>query len=128
MATALFKRWQAYQKSFQLAQRIFHLSRKFPIEERYSLTDQIRRSSRSVSANLAEASAKRSYPKHFRSKLTDCAGETAETQVWLDYSLDCGYITKSTHTELTALGEEVGKLLSYMMSNPAKFGSKPIKY
>jgi four helix bundle protein len=116
----------AYQKSFLLAQRIYRISLKFPKEERNSLTDQIRRSSRSVSANLAEASAKRGYPKHFRSKLTDCAGETAETQVWLDYALDCGYLSESTHQELTTLSEEVGKLLSYMMSNPAKFGSKPI--
>jgi four helix bundle protein len=79
---------------------IFHLSKKFPKEEMYSLTDQIRRSSRSVSGNLAEAFRKRKYPKSFVSKLSDSEGEAGETQVWLDYAFACGYIDEKNHAEL----------------------------
>ena len=79
---------------------IFHMSKKFPREEMYSLTDQIRRSSRSVSGNIAEAFRKRKYPKAFVSKLTDADGEAAETQVWLDYALECSYKELKPHAEL----------------------------
>jgi len=81
-----------YQKSYKLSMEIFHLSAKFPKEEMYSLTDQIRRSSRSVPSNIAEAWAKRIYVKHFVSKLSDSLAEEYETEVWLDYSRDCNYI------------------------------------
>ncbi len=84
-----------YKLSFEAAMEIFELTKSFPKEEKYSLTDQIRRSSRSVCANLAEAFRKRKYPKHFISKLNDSESEAAETQTWLDFSLKCNYINKS---------------------------------
>ncbi len=108
----------AYKKSFELAMSIYHLSKKFPTEEKYSLTDQIRRSSRSVSANIAEATRKRRYINHFISKLTDSDAENSETQSWLEYCLACGYINQENFDHLTAISLEVGKLLNYMMSNP----------
>ncbi len=89
-----------FKLSFKYAMEIFRISKSFPKEETYSLTDQIRRSSRSVSANIAEAFRKRRYVKFFVSKLTDCEGEAAETQVWLDYALECNYIDKETHHNL----------------------------
>jgi four helix bundle protein len=114
----------AYQKSFTLAMKIFNISKSFPKEETYSLTDQIRRSSRSVSANISEAYRKREYPKHFHSKLTDSDAENSETQVWLEYSLACKYITNEYYTELLNESKEVGKLINYMILNPKKFGVK----
>ena len=95
-----FKRLVAYQKSVELAMNIFKLSIEFPKEETYSLTDQIRRSSRSVSAQIAEAYRKRRYPKHFISKLSDADAENAETQVWLEYALRCNYINQNQHDSL----------------------------
>lgn len=115
----------AYKKGFQLSMKIFHLSKSFPYEEKYSLTDQIRRSSRSVCANLAEAYRKRNYHKSYIYKLTDCDAENSETQVWLEFALECEYIDKTTFDELTSESEEVGKLLNYMIVNPEKFGVKP---
>ena len=103
---------------------IFELSLSFPKEERYSLTDQIRRSSRSVCANLAEAYRKRDYLKHFLLKITDCLGENSETQVWLDFARHHSYINKETYSEAIALNEEITKLLMYMYNNPYKFGVK----
>ena len=117
----------AYQKSFALAMKIFRVSKSFPKEETYSLTDQIRRSSRSVSANIAEAYRKRDYPKHFHSKLTDSDAENSETQIWLEYSIACQYITNETYTELLNDSKEVGKLINYMILNPKKFGVKEDK-
>ena len=114
----------AYQKSFELSMSVFEMTKSFPKEEKYSLTDQIRRSSRSVSANIAEAYAKRRYPRHFISKLTDSDGENLETQNWLRYSVACAYIEKSIYETLIAKSEEVGKLIRFMMNNPSKFGSK----
>lgn len=111
----------ASKKSFDLAMEIYSVSKNFPSEEKYSLTDQIRRSSRSVSANIAEATRKRKYEKHFVSKLTDSNAENAETQVWLEYSNACNYINKIDLETLTAKSLEVGKLLHYMMNNPDKF-------
>ncbi len=112
----------AYQKSVDLAMRIFEITRSFPKEETYSLTSQIRRSSRSVSANIAEAYRKRKYPKHFSSKLTDSDAENSETQVWLEYSLKCEYISKEKFEQLIKDCIEVGKLINFMMLNPKKFG------
>lgn len=111
----------AYQKGFDLAMDIFKISKTFPIEEKYSLTDQIRRSSRSVCANLAEAYRKRRYPNHFVSKLSDSDTENGETQTWLDFALACEYISLEEHKKLYASAEEVAKLLVFMMNNPAKF-------
>ena len=103
---------------------IFHLSKTFPREEIYSLTDQIRRSSRSVAANIAEGFRKRRYPNMFVSKLTDCDGEATETQVWLDFAFDCGYLSKKNRDQLTLGYEEVGKMLWGMMADPGKFSPK----
>jgi len=111
----------AYKKSFELSMSIFEMTKSFPKEEKYSLTDQIRRSSRSVSANIAEATRKKRYVNHFISKLTDSDSENAETQSWLEYSLACQYISEELFKDLTNKSIEVGKLLSYMMNNPDKF-------
>ena len=113
---------KVYQLAYKLAMDIFLLSKSFPREERYSLTDQIRRSSRSVAANIAEGFRKRRYPNHFVSKLTDCDAEGTETQVWIDFAFDCGYLSQVNRTRLTTGYEEVGKMLSGMMSDPNKFG------
>ena len=112
----------AYQKSFSLAMKIFEITKSFPKEEMYSLTDQIRRSSRSVPANIAEAYRKRVYPKHFHSKLTDSDAENSETQVWMEFSLKCNYISESIYNELLNESNEVGKLINFMLLNPQKFG------
>ncbi|GGG56048.1 four helix bundle protein [Bizionia arctica] len=119
-----FKKLIAYQKAFDLAMSVFEISKSFPKEETYSLTDQIRRSSRSVNANLAEAYRKRKYPKHFISKLTDADGENSETHTWLDFALACKYISNKQHIDLSNKGIEVGKLINYMINNPGKFGVK----
>jgi four helix bundle protein len=116
-----FQELLAYQKSFELAMHIFEVSKHFPSEEKYSLIDQVRRSSRSVSANIAEASRKRQYLKHFLSKLSDSDSENSETQVWLEYAYACKYINFETYTTLNNKSLEVGKLLYYMMANPQKF-------
>ncbi len=120
-----FKDLLAYQKSFLLAMEIFEVSKSFPKEEKYSLTDQIRRSSRSVSANIAEAYRKRVYVKHFASKLTDSDAENSETNVWLEFALACKYIDVETYTNLNDKSIEIGKLINYMINNPEKFGCKP---
>jgi len=112
---------KVYQLAYKLAMEIFHLSKSFPREEIYSLTDQIRRSSRSVAANIAEGFRKRRYPNHFVSKLTDSDAEATETQVWIDFSFDCGYLSKENHDRLTAGYEEVGRMLSGMIADPNKF-------
>lgn len=100
---------------------VFHLSKTFPVEERYALTSQIRRSSRSVAMNLREAWAKRRYEAHFVSKLTDCDGECNETDTSLDFAQDCGYLAERQHHELSELNREVGRMLGAMMANPAPF-------
>ncbi len=114
----------SYQKSMTLSMKIFWISKTFPKDEIYSLTNQIRRSSRSVSANIAEAYRKRDYPRHFHSKLTDADAENSETQVWLKYSIECLYISQEIYTELHNDSEEIGKLINYMILNPKKFGVK----
>lgn len=117
-----FKELLAYKKSFELAIEIFDLSKTFPKEEKYSLTDQIRRSSRSVSANIAESYRKRRYVNHFISKLTDSDAENSETFVWLEFSLQCKYINQETFEILNKKSIEIGKLINYMINNPNKFG------
>ncbi|WP_400080787.1 four helix bundle protein [Winogradskyella sp. R77965] len=119
-----FKKLLAYQKAFDLAMSIYEISKSFPKEETYSLTDQIRRSSRSVNANLSESYRKRRYPKHFISKLTDADGENSETSTWLDFAFACEYISIEQHKDLSHQGIEVGKLINYMINNPVKFGVK----
>jgi len=119
-----FKELLAYKKAFDLSMKIFELSKSFPTEEKYSLTDQIRRSSRSVCANIAEAYRKRRYPKHFVSKLTDSDGENSETTTWLDFALACKYISKEEFIDFSNQSKEIGKLINYMINNPGKFGVK----
>lgn len=114
----------AFKKGFNLAMRIFELSKRFPSEEKYSLTDQIRRSSRSICANIAESFRKRRYPAYFISKLSDSDMENSETQVWLNFALACEYIDEKTFTELNNEVVEIGKLLNFMIENPQKFGVK----
>jgi four helix bundle protein len=115
---------KVYQLAYKLAMEIFNESKAFPKEERYSLTDQIRRSSRSVAANIAEGFRKQRYPNMFISKLADADAEAAETQVWLDFSLDCNYISQKMHEELIKSYEEVGKMLGSMIVKPEKFRIK----
>jgi four helix bundle protein len=110
-----------YQKAYSLAMRIYQVSIHFPVEEKFALTSQIRRSSRSVCLNLREAWSKRRYEAHFVSKLTDCDGENSETDSSLDFARDCGYISDAQHVELVGLSQEVGKMLGAMLNNPAPF-------
>ncbi|WZL88000.1 four helix bundle protein [Salinimicrobium sp. 3283s] len=119
-----FQELLAYQKSIELSMQIFEVSKSFPREEIYSLADQIRRSSRSVSAAIAEAYRKRDYPRHFASKLTDGDAENSETQVWLEYAFRCSYLTEVEYQRLVGESEEVGKLINYMILYPGKFGVK----
>ena len=110
-----------YNLSFTSAMDIFEVSKSFPKEERYSLTDQIRRSSRSVAANLSEAFRKRRYPKNFVSKLSDCEAEAAESQVWLDFALKCNYISEPVHAELFKKYDWIiGKIVN-MIKYPEKW-------
>jgi four helix bundle protein len=119
--TGSFRDLKVYQLAFQSAREVRILSLKFPKEETYSLTDQIRRSSRSVCINIGEGYRKRVYPKHFSSKMTDADGEATETSIWLDFALDCGYITQSEHDTLQIKYNEIGRMLNSMASNPEKF-------
>jgi four helix bundle protein len=115
------KELDTYQLAFETAMEIFNLSKSFPKEELYSLTDQIRRSSRSVCANIAEAFRKRKYPKSFVSKLSDAESESAETQVWLDFALECEYIKKGTYGDLYQKYDHIlGKLVN-MAQHPDKW-------
>jgi four helix bundle protein len=116
---------EVYQVAYALSMKIFHLSKEWPADERYSLTDQIRRSSRSVCANLREAWAKRRYPAHFVSKLSDCDGENSETDTWLDYARDCNYLPIETHAALTKEVESVGKMLGSMLKKATDFTDIP---
>ena len=112
---------ETYQMAFKSAMEIFELTKGFPKEEKYSMTDQIRRSSRSVCANLAEAFRKRKYPKHFISKLSDCEGEAAETQVWLDFAVKCKYIEEEEYLDLMKKYDQtLGKLVN-MALHPEKW-------
>src|SRR4030042_7208629 len=108
---------KVYQLAYKLAMEIFNESKLFPKEERYSLTDQIRRSSRSVAANIAEAFRKRRYPNMLANKLSDADAEATETQVWLDFSLECGYLSRESYEKLAKGYKEIGKMLGSMMLN-----------
>ena len=121
MAVQNVKELEVYQKAYRLAMEIFDVSKSFPSEERFALISQCRRSSRSVAMNLREAWAKRRYEAHFISKLTDCDGENSETDTSLDFALDCEYITKARHSELTALNHEGGRMLGSMLNTPQKW-------
>lgn len=124
MAAQTFRDLTVYKKAFTLAMEIYQLSRKFPQEERYSLTDQVRRSSRSVCSCVGEAYRKRQYKAHFVSKSSDADMENTETRVWLDFALSCQYITQEVWNDLEKESEEVGKLLNHMIENPEKYCRK----
>ncbi|MCK9401080.1 MAG: four helix bundle protein [Bacteroidales bacterium] len=111
----------AFQISYGLAKKVFINSKGFPKEEIYSLTDQLRRSSRSICVNIVEAYRKRIYPKHFISKLSDADGECSETLVWLKMAYDFNYLDKNTFNELNEEYERVGRIIGSMMKNPEKF-------
>lgn len=110
-----------YQKAFQLSLDIYDVSKQFPSEEKYSLTSQIRRSSRSVCANIAEGYRKRQYPAHFLAKLSDADMENTETNVWLDFSLACNFIDSETFNTLKQKNTEIGRLLGSMIKYPEKY-------
>ena len=116
-----FRDLVVYQKAYKLSLEIFEITKSFPKDEKYSLTDQIRRSSRSVPSNIAESWAKRIYLKAFVNKLSDALGEELETEVWLDMSKDLKYISQETHAKLLNEYDEVRKMLISMMNNPGKF-------
>lgn len=115
------KKLEVYKLAYRLTMDIFFLTKDFPVEEKYSLTDQIRRSSRSVTSNIAEAFRKRRYEKAFISKLSDSESEAAETQTWLDYSKDCGYIKDEICTKLNKEYEFVLGMIINMINNPKKW-------
>jgi four helix bundle protein len=112
---------RVYQLAFESAAQIHEVTKKFPSEEKYSLTDQIRRSSRSVCANIAEAWRRRKYPKNFVSKLTDSDSEATETSVWLDFALHFGYLTPEQHKTLSDQYDHICSQLTIMMSEPNKW-------
>lgn len=109
---------QVYKKAFDVAMAVFEVSKTFPKEETYSLTDQIRRSSRSVCANLAEAWRKRRYKAAFISKLSDAECEAAETQVWLEFAVSCGYVERDHRTLLDGRYDEILRMLVAMINRP----------
>jgi four helix bundle protein len=115
------KELNVYIKSYDLSMKIFNISKSFPKEEKYALTSQIRRSSRSVCLNLREAWAKRRYEAHFINKLTDCDGENSETNSSLDFAKDCGYVSDEIYQELVNENFQVGKMLGSMINNPQPF-------
>ena len=121
MGVKNFKETKVYQKSFGLAMEIFEITKAFPKAETYSLIDQIRRSSRSVCACLAEAYRKKIYPAHFIAKISDADMENSETAVWIDFSFHCNYIDKAKCDDLMLKNEEVGRLLHHMLHNLEKY-------
>jgi four helix bundle protein len=122
--TGSFKDLKVYQLAFEAANIIFQISKRFPKEETYSLTDQIRRSSRSVCVNIGEGYRKRIYPKHFTTKMTDADGEATETSIWLDFAYNCEYINQDEFYLLQSKYQEIGKMLNSMANHPEKFTPK----
>jgi four helix bundle protein len=124
MTAYSFKDLIVYKKAHILAMEIFELTKKFPTDEKYSLTDQIRRSSRSVSSSIAESWAKRIYPKAFVNKLTDSLAEEYEKEDWLEYSKDCLYLNLTEHDHLISSYGEVRRMLISMINNPGEWCTK----
>ena len=124
MDAGTFRDLTVYKKAFALAMDIFEISKSFPKEERYSLTDQVRKSSRSVCSCIGEAYRKRQYPAFFVNKSSDADMENTETRVWLDFALACNYMDKEKRDALDIKSEEVGKLLNHMIENPEKYNRK----
>ena len=119
-----YKSLIVYQMAFKATMEIFELTKTFPVEEKYSLTDQIRRSSRSVCTCIGEGYRKRKYPRYFSLKMTDADGEATETTIWLDISLASSYIDDESHSRLVAIYDEIGKMLNSMAENSQKFSPK----
>jgi len=124
MPTSYFRTWAAYRKGFLLAKEIQASTENWPLQERFKLTDQIIRSSRSVCGSIGESFGKRMYPKHFVAKISDAISENYETQVWLDFALTNHYIDRPTYLKLIEASEEVGKLLFYIQKHPTHFAMK----
>lgn len=122
--TGSFRDLTVYKKAFDLAMKIFEITKIFPPEEKYELTDQIRRSSRAVCRAIGEGYRKRQYPKHFSSKMSDADMENTETQVSLDFAKTCKYISMEEYQELLDNSEEVGRMLNHMVENPEKYSPK----
>ena len=112
---------EVYKLAYEQAMEIFLLSKNFPKDEKYSLTDQIRRASRSVCGNLREAWAKRRYIAHFASKITDCDGENAEADTWLDFAYDCEYIEQKVYDEMVKRNHRIGQMLGSMIKKTETF-------
>ncbi len=122
-----FKDLIVYKKAFKLAMKIFNITKNFPKEEIFSLTLQIRKSSRSVCSNISESYRKRQYPNHFVAKVSDADMENSETQVWIDFAFECGYINKDMEKSLLKEASEIGCLLNDMIEYPEKYKSKNVK-
>ena len=120
-----FKDLRVYQKAREVSRTVFRLSKAFPQEEMYSLTDQVRRAARSVGAQISEAWGKRRYEKHFVSKLTDADSEQMETQHWVGEALDCEYFSPADAAQLNSGLEEIGRMLNSMMEKADSFCSSP---
>jgi four helix bundle protein len=116
-----FRDLNVYKKAFDLAMSIFEITKKFPVEEKYELTDQIRRSSRAVCRAIGEGYRKRQYPKHFSSKMSDADMENTETQVSADFALKCNYISNDEYQDILGRSEEIGRMLNHMVENPEKY-------
>jgi four helix bundle protein len=127
MSVGNFRDLTVYKKAFSLAMEIYVESKNFPSEEKFSLTDQVRRSSRSVCSTIGEAYRKRQYKAHFVSKSSDADMENTETRVWLDFALACSYITQKVWNDFDSKAEEIGKLLNHMIENPEKYSRKEKK-
>jgi len=121
MLFSSIKDLDVYKRAYELAMHIFEASKAFPKEEKYSLTDQVRRCSRSTCANMREAWSKRRYNAHFVSKMTDADGENSETDTWLDFAHDCGYINDQTYLYLKNECQDVGSMLGAILKHPEKF-------
>jgi four helix bundle protein len=117
----MYKETKVYRLAFEQAMDVFELTRTFPKEELFALTNQIRRSTRSVCSNLAEAYRKKRYPQHFISKASDSDTENSETSVWFEFALACGYITQEKFEALNSRNETIGKLINHMLNNPEKY-------
>ncbi len=124
MGFGTYKNLTVYQLAFKQAMNVFKITKSFPKEETYSLTDQIRRSSRSVCANIGEGYRKRQYIAHFASKISDSDMENTETQIWLEFALTCHYISKDTYDDLIMTSQQIGRLLNHMINNPEKYQRK----
>ena len=119
-----FRDLTVYKKAFRVSMEIFEISKKFPNEEKYALTSQLRRSSRSVCRSIGEGYRKKQYPRHFVSKISDADMENTETQISLEFAFECGYISSDLKFKLLKESSEIGRLLNHMIQNPEKYQSK----